>query len=142
MRDAKKDCELLLSMAMQFAQEMLTKFQGFYPFGCRLSPDGKMAHAAGWTGEEHPNPQEVITMLEDGFRDGAARGDYQATALAYESLVIPPGKQDKLDAIAVHLDHRDNYSVVVYYPYEISPEGELKLGEPFASPGKNAIFGS
>jgi hypothetical protein len=62
-----------------------------------------------------------------------------STPLQYPSA-IAPGATVKQDAIAVNLDHRGDYSVVVMFPYVFSSSGELVVSAPFASPGARAIF--
>ena len=42
--------------------------------------------------------------------------------------------------MSIRLDHRDDYSVVVTFPYRFLPGGELEFDEPFAVTGKNEIF--
>jgi len=55
-------------------------------------------------------------------------------------LVIPSGKDVKQDAIAVRLDHRDGYSVIVVFPYTIGPAGNVALEAPYAAKGEQKIF--
>ena len=140
MVDPKSDCEDVLNSVLPFAVEMLTQHREFFPFGGTMSADGQIVHTGGWTGEEHPESTEVIELLEKGFRAGAVRGEYKATAIVYDIRTIPPGKQDKQDAIAVALDHRENYSAIVIFPYSFAPDGQLDIETPFAMKGDSKIF--
>ncbi len=140
MNDPKSECEELLNAVLPFAEEMLSKHHEFFPFGGTMSADGEIAHTAGWTGDEQPASTEVIELLERGFRAGAQRGEYKATALVFDIRTIPPGKEEKQDAIAVALDHRDDYSVVVIFPYSFTSGGELAIEDPFAMKGEEKIF--
>jgi hypothetical protein len=140
MTTPKEDCEQLMSAVVPFAEEMLARHHEFYPFGGTMALSGEIAHTGGWTGEEHPPSAEIIALLEGGFRDGAARGEYKATALVVDVRTIPPGKSEKQDAIAVRLDHRDGYSVQVLFPYSYSSSGELLVEDPFAVKGQGSIF--
>jgi hypothetical protein len=70
---------------------------------------------------------------------GAKAGKYRATALIYDVRVTLPSTGRKSDAIAVALDHRDHYSVVVMFPYQFTG-GELTIGSPFAQKGEGDIF--
>jgi hypothetical protein len=47
--------------------------------------------------------------------------------------------EEKSDAIAVSLNHRDNYSVVVFFPCKVG-SGKLILGTIFAQEGEADIF--
>ncbi len=140
MSDPKAECEDVMNAVLPFAEELLTKHREFFPFGGTMSADGEISHTGGWTDDEHPASTEVIELLENGFRTGAAKGEYKATALVYDIRTIPPEKEEKQDAIAVALDHRDNYSVVVVFPYSFMPDGQLEIEAPFATKGENKIF--
>jgi hypothetical protein len=137
----KADCEQLMNAALPFAEQMLRQHREFYPFGVTMSSVGEISQVGGWTGGEHPPSTEIIELLEAGFRDGAAKGMYRATALVVDVRTVPPGRSAKQDAIAVHLDHKDNYSVQVIFPYSFEASGELRIEEPFAAKGDGRTFG-
>ena len=140
MKTPKEDCEDLMNAVLPFAKQMLSQHREFFPFGATMSTSGEIAHSAGWTGTEHPPSNDVIALLNDGFRAGAVAGKYRATALVYDVRTIPPGATVKQDAIAVNLDHRGDYSVVVMFPYVFSSAGDLVVSDPFASEGARAVF--
>jgi hypothetical protein len=136
----KEECEALMNSLLPFAKELLSKRREFYPFGGTLSVDDKIVHSMSSTGEEHPLSQPLIDLLEAGFRDGAKRHLYKATAIVIDIRTIPPGKKEKQDAVEVRLDHVSGYSVRVVFPYAFSPKGTLELEPPFAAPGERRIF--
>ena len=140
MTDPKTECQDLMNALLPVAEEMLTKHREFYPFGGTMLADGQIAHTAGWTGDEHPPSAEIIQLLQDAFRDGAANGEYRATALLYDVRVTPPDRQQKQDAIAVALDHRDQYSRLVLFTYAFADDGQLEIDSPFATEGQNSVF--
>jgi hypothetical protein len=137
----KEECEALMNALVPFAQQQLSKHREFYPFGGTMSVDGKIAQSASSTGEEHPASQPLIDLLEKGFRDGAKRHLYKATAIVVDVRTIPPGKKEKQDAIEVRLDHVSGYSVRVLFPYAFSPKGDLEVALPFTVQGDGRIFG-
>jgi hypothetical protein len=51
-----------------------------------------------------------------------------------------PGTDTKSDAIQVALEHVDEYSVQVFFPYSFLND-ELVFGESFASRSDSRIFG-
>lgn len=136
----KEDCEDLLNAVLPLAQKYLADHGEFFPFGATLSTDGKQAITMAYDGTERPPSQPLIELLQDEFRQGAKGGKLAATALVYDVLVVPPGASAKTDAIAVELDHRENYSVIVFFPYVIKPD-QVVLGAAFANSGEHAIFG-
>jgi hypothetical protein len=137
--NAKSECEVLLNEAMPFAEKMLREHGEFYPYGYEMMAAGEIKQVAGYTGTDHPKSQKIIDLLIDGFKEDSAVHRIKATALVYDMLVLPPGASAKTDAIAVALDHQDNYSVIVIFPYVLS-HGHLTVGAPFAQKGKSLIF--
>jgi hypothetical protein len=137
--DAKADCETLMNEAIPFAKRMLREHGEFYPYGYVMKPSGEIALKAGYDGTEHPKSQVIIDLLTAGFKEDAAAGRVKATALVYDIRVIPPGASEKSDAIAIGLDHRDNYSVVVILPYVLN-HGEISVGTAFAQRREPHIF--
>jgi hypothetical protein len=53
---------------------------------------------------------------------------------------VPPGKSTKQDAVEIRLDHREDYSARVVFPYSFSASGAFTLEQPFAVAGENRIF--
>lgn len=139
MSDPKADCEALIGSVLPFAEQMLTTHGAFIPFGGAMRADGQIVSIAGYDENEHPQPANVIALMKDGFVEGARRGEYKATALVYDVRVELPSTEEKSDAIAVSLNHRDNYSVVVLIPYRIDGK-KLILGAVFAQEGEADIF--
>jgi hypothetical protein len=137
--DPKADCEALMNSALPFAEQMLTTHGEFFPFGAAMRIDGQLVSVAGYEGDENPRSTDVIRLIKAGFIQGAHRGQYKATAVLYDVRVKLPSTGDTSDAIAVSLNHRDHYSIVVIFPYKIS-RGKLMLGDAFAQNGESDIF--
>ena len=134
----KDECDLLVNTVMPFARQMLSQHHGFFPFGATMSPSGTISRTETPKGD-HP-PKELVVLIEQGFVDGAQQGLYKATAVALDVKTVPPGKNERQNAVEVRLDHRDHYSVKVVFPYSYSPSGELAFGPPFAVTGDKMIF--
>lgn len=138
-QNQKQECEQLMNAVLPFAERMLSKEGEFFPYGGALKSTGEIANIAGYDGREHPPSTDLIELLKQGFIAGANSGEYRATALVFDVRVVVPSTGEKSDAIAVSLNHKGNYSVIVYYPYELK-EGVLKYGEVFAQKGEYDIF--
>jgi hypothetical protein len=135
----KRDFDRLLSSVMPFAEQMLTKNGGFFPYGWTMNSDGNITAAAGYTGVEQPKSQEIIDLLKGAFHRQAQDGTIKACALAYDIRAIPPGQTEKTDAIAVNLDHRGGMSIVAIYPYSIENKKVIR-GKSWAVKGEGKIF--
>ena len=137
--DPKSDCEALMNSVLPFAEQMLSHHGEFLPFGGAMRPNGELVSVAGYDGDEHPRSLDLIRLIKDGFVAAACQGQYKATALIYDVRIKLPSTGDKSDAIAVSLNHRDNYSVVVIFPYKIE-NGKLTVGDALAQKGEADIF--
>jgi hypothetical protein len=122
-----------------FAEQMLTIHGAFIPFGGAMRADGQIASIAGYDENEHPQPTDAISLMKEAFIAAARRGEYRATAIVCDVKAKLPSTEEESDAIAVSLDHRDNYSAVVLFPYKIDG-GEVIWGTLFAQEGEADIF--
>jgi hypothetical protein len=138
---AKEEAQRLVDESLPFAEELLTKYGEFFPFGRVIEVGGAVGHHAGYPGGEQPPSSEVIDVLQKAWRQMAADGSIRATALTYDIRTIPPGRSEKQDAVCIAIDHRDSYSVRVIFPYRIV-DGVPDIESPFAVEGSYAIFGS
>jgi hypothetical protein len=136
----KSQCEQLLNEVLPFAKKMLSEHGEFYPFGASMKPDGEIVIAGASDGREHPPSQPLIDILRQSFHADAKSGAIIASATVYDVRTIPPGATSKTDAVAVELDHRDNYSVVVLFVYTVSA-GTVQFAAPIAHQGTFEIFG-
>jgi hypothetical protein len=139
MASPKSECEDLMDEALPLAERMLREHGEFYPYGLTLDMTGKVAHLGATDGTERPASAPLIKLLTAQFEDGAKAGKYRATALVYDVRVLDPSKGAKSDAIAVALDHRESYSVVVFVPYTIQA-GKYRPGKIFAQKGEGHVF--
>jgi hypothetical protein len=139
--EIKEDVEALLNELMPLANEMISQHGEFFPFGSVLDADGNVQSPQAWTGSEAPEARQQVDALMSTFRELAEAGNIRASALLFDCLTIPPGETERVDAVAVQLDHRDGYSAVVFFPYEIDEDKSVSFAEPFAFEGDHEIFG-
>ncbi len=140
MADAKADVEALMDSAIPFAEQMLREHGEFLPFGAAMRTGGEIVSVAAHDGNDQPPSADLIELLRDGFRRSGKSGEFLATAIIYDVRVRSPSAAQVTDAIAAALDHKDNYSVIVFFPYTLN-DGELEFGESFAQAGESHIFG-
>ncbi|HYQ40502.1 MAG TPA: hypothetical protein VER11_00995 [Polyangiaceae bacterium] len=136
----KDECEALMSALLPVAEQLLSEHRVLRPFGCTLSADDRIVRVGGHGGEPAADDAALIAQFREAFRDGAARGELKATALSYSAASAMPGKAAPQAAVFVHLNHRDNYSIVVTFPYHFGSQGELVIEEPFANDGEHDVF--
>ena len=118
---------------------MLEAHGEFLPYGQAMDKEGKFIAIGASDGREHPPSKDLIQILRNGFREGAKAGKYRATALVYDVRITLPSTGAKSDAIAVSLNHQDNYAAIVFLAYRIA-EGKVVMGEVFAQQEENYAF--
>jgi hypothetical protein len=136
---AKEACETLMNAVLPFAVKCLSENGEFYPYGGVIRSSGEIAFEAAYDGEDHPPSLDLIKLLRAAFIEQAGRGKLLATAVVYDVTTTLPSSGQRSDAIAIDLDHRDNYSVTVYLPYELA-DAAPQFGEAFAKEGDFAVF--
>jgi hypothetical protein len=134
MATCKDDCEALMSEVLPVAEQMLTEHRTLQPFGSTMSSSGRIAHMGGYDAQRTVSDAELASEYEASFRDGAARGEIKASALVLGTT------NDAQGSVEIRLDHLENYSLVVTFPYRFTAGGELVIDEPFASTGSHRIF--
>lgn len=137
---SKEECEKLMNVILPAAEQMLARYGEFYPFGGTMDLNGKVSLIAAYEGNEHPLSQTVIDLLTQGFQSDAKAGKIKATAIIYDMRVTLPGSNVKTDAICIQLDHKDGYTVEVFFPYTIDGNKEVRLQKAFAQRGKGLIW--
>lgn len=139
MSSAKADCEALMNWLLPFAKQLLGQHGEFHPYGGAMQTDGNLKSVFGWDGDEHPPAAELIRLIKDGFIACANDGSFKATALVYDVRIALSPNGETSDAIAVSMNHRDNYSVVVLLPYRID-NGRVIYDQVMARPGEADVF--
>ena len=106
-----------------------------------MKPDGEIVHVgAKDPNTDCPKSQDLIAILRNSFGDLAKNNRCKATALIYDVVVRSSGQNRKSDAIQVCLDHVDNYSAEVFFPYRVADK-QVVYGQTFAQEGNYDIFG-
>ena len=139
MSDAQAEAEELVNAVLPHAENMLIAHGEFFPFGGAMTLDGDIAELA--IGEEHRDSpiEAIVDALKEKLRSGADSNTYRATALVFPVRAELPGAEDECDAVAIALDHRANFSVVLMIPYALK-DGGVEFGEAFAQQGEREIF--
>jgi hypothetical protein len=139
MTSTEAEAEKLLHAALPFAKKMLNEFGEFLPYAEALKFDDSFVSIGATTGQERSPSKELIQLLRGHLRTGAKAGTYKATALVYDVRISLSLADEKSDAIAISINHRDRYAVLVFFPYRLEEKG-LVLGEAVAQQEENFVF--
>lgn len=135
------DCDKLLNATLPFAEKMLKAHGEFFPYGAALNFRDEIVHVAGYDGRERPPSKDVILFIKNVFLQKAKLDGYKATALVYDARIVLPSTGNKSDAIVISLNHLNDYSVKVIFPYVLS-DGQLIIGEEYVERGEADVFNS
>jgi hypothetical protein len=137
---SREEGNKLLNALLPFAQRMLAKHGEFHPFGAFLNQKSEVTLLAGYNGDEHPAPKDLIEMMYKTLSKEANQKGYLAVGICYDVLVTPPKEAKKTDAIQVAIEHSDGEAVNVYIPYRKNWLGKIGYGEIFASAAVPRVF--
>jgi hypothetical protein len=138
---SKDDMNTILNDAVNTALYFLEKNGEFFPFGVVLVSNKEVRHVQGWTGDEQPPSEEVISLLKSGMRQAARRGEYLSIALVSDVRIRRANSEQIVDAIRISLEDMEAAPVICYLPYSLS-DGSLLTEEMEFEPGESSIFNS
>ncbi|MHC9084207.1 hypothetical protein ACYX7E_04110 [Luteimonas sp. RIT-PG2_3] len=132
---ASEDINALFNEALGFAEYMLLKHGEFIPFGVSMSLEGKTAQVAGSLGTEQPKSADMVSFLQSSFAQSASLGYIRAGGVCLDMYVVPPGQEQKSDAVCIRLAHVSGETMEVFVPYSRDKNGAFQLGQTFATAG-------
>jgi hypothetical protein len=139
---AHPELDELFNILLPFAKQMLLEYGEFYPFGAVMSSSGETRMVgAKMEGDDHPPSESLIDLLTDAFKEQAARRELRAAGICYDVLTVPPGEDQKRDAICCGLEHYTGEWVDVFLPYLKTEDGNIQYGEVFAAQRMAQFFG-
>ncbi|QIZ76112.1 hypothetical protein [Ferrimonas lipolytica] len=133
----------LLNAAMPLAHKLLTETGEFMPFAAAMTPAGDFVSVDVPEDQEEENPSEaMVADLQLVLRQAAGEGEYIATAVVYDTgILLGEDAQEPQDAVAVNLDHKSGFAMVVFVPYTIV-DGKVQFAEMMAQEAESIIFAS
>ena len=132
------DVRKLMNYGVALARQILGEYSAFHPFAFVMETNGKIGQVALSEGRDHEGSLVLTTLLEI-LQVQAAEGRYRAVVIMAD-VTITLGDEET-DAIRAGLEHASGYCVNIYFPYERSEEGALKLGEALSEAREGAVFG-
>ncbi|MCU1332690.1 MAG: hypothetical protein JWM08_1682 [Candidatus Angelobacter sp.] len=130
---AHPELDALFNTLLPFAQKMLQKYGEFLPFGAIMSSSGEIRDVgASIEGDDYPTSQPLLDLLTETFKTQAAKGELRAAGICYDVLTVPPGEDQKRDAICCGLEHYSGETADVFVPYVKARDGDVQYGKFFS----------
>jgi hypothetical protein len=135
---ARDDYNSLLEFLVPFAEQMLRKQGGFFPFAAAVTTGGEVEAFATAEESDTPEAEQVMGNLTQGFTAEARAGKIRTTAICFDGRVTVEG--EKTDAIIIKLEHVSGEAAEAYVPYRKIKAGKYELGDLAAGPSEPTIF--
>jgi hypothetical protein len=132
-------CDQLINALFPFAQQMLARAGTFHPFGAFINADGQVETVAGYDGNEHPQPREIIDLITRGFRQRVADHTCRAVGICVDVRFVPPGQTERVDAALASLEDAAG-GLNVYLPYRKQPDGRIAYLDLVSMHAHQTIF--
>jgi hypothetical protein len=132
--------EDLFKALLEFAKEMLAEVGQFHPFGATVDLQGNVVYAPFRRDSQIPSPEEIVSILTRTFQEQAEAGEVRACGICMDVLILPPGEEQRRDAIGLKMEEENGEAVDIYVPYRKKGAGGIDYEEPIATPRSPEIF--
>jgi hypothetical protein len=133
-----KDFEVLITLFLPFAEEMLLKFGEFLPFAGAINHAGEVVSVGDQAGAGSASPGDLVDSLKQTLKTG--NENYKAGAVFYDVRTTDNETGEQAEAIAVFIEHRDGKSAYeFFYPYKVSQQN-INIDESFGNEAHREIF--
>jgi hypothetical protein len=138
--EAQQDVRLLVDTSLAVARKTLSEQGDFHPFAFFMKADGGLQRLTPKADAALPEPEAMLQLLQQSFRERAAAGECRAVAVVADVVIALPGGSGQSDALQIGLEHRSGWCRNFFYPFEKSPEGEIRFQKPISGHRAGAVF--
>lgn len=142
--DESPELNEMLNAVLPFAQDMLVKEGGFYPFAVTMDGEGEMTAKSYEIDDEDTEPERVLFALAEEVRKETAEEALRAVALCWDARIQAGDEEELRDAVAVAVETPAGEAVEVFVPYgpALDPEGEgtIIFGDAVAAERRPSLF--
>ncbi len=134
------DFDKLIGAVVPIAQNIIRDLGTFIPFGAFITKDGELQLAGGEGDATRFDPQQILDMYLDAYREAAAAESFVSTVLCVDVRVQLPGEIEKTDAIRMMLEHCEGEALDAFMPYKKDANSEVVYGRMFAQSAEPKVF--
>ena len=122
----------LLDVLLPFGKRMLDKHGEFYPYAAVVGGDDKVNLLMEYTGDERPNPTNLLEFLLQSLKKQVFEQKCQAVGLCVNMTVVDPRNNEKGDALQFIFEHQSGEALETYFPYKKKFLRGYEFAKPFA----------
>lgn len=126
------DLDLLYGRICAISEKLLEKHGEFFPFGMSLTRDGQLVASSAECAEQHPDVETVRQQVTTGMSGLLERGEIRGYAIATNVTFLPPGEEERTDAVQITLRHESGEAMEIFATYE-DGEGGRSFGKVYVS---------
>jgi hypothetical protein len=123
--EVSKHFDTLKEHLFAVANDLLVRFGTFYAFAAVINKDGACEHWQAQDGNEPSSAQEHYSFLARALSAATAKFDFRAVGICVDVRAVPPGYDNKVDTVMMHLEHKLGYAIQALFPYIKNPDGTL-----------------
>ena len=136
---AQDDVQLLVDTSLAVARKTLAQEGDFHPFAFFMNPEGGLQRLTPKKDIAQPEPDALLQILEQAFRERAAAGQCRAIAVVADVVIAVPGG-GKSDALQIGIEHRSGWCRNLFYPFRRSDDGAIQFDAEITAHREGVVF--
>jgi hypothetical protein len=136
---AQEDVQLLVDTSLAVARKTLAEEGDFHPFAFFMNPEGGLQRITPKKDAALPEPDALLQILQQAFRERAAAGQCRAIAVVADVVIALPGGGES-DALQIGIEHRSGWCRNLFYPFRRSDDGEIRFDPEISGHRAGVVF--
>jgi hypothetical protein len=128
----------LIDACIKMSENLLKKFDEFYPIAFGITQSLKVINVATHSGNEFPDVNDKLEDLTKALKKSDQDNRFIGVAICSNVFVTKPDSIEKIDAVEIKFDMKEKYRLNFYIPLKYLLEDEKDI-EPFYLKG-NMFF--
>ncbi len=141
---SRDDFAALSDVLMEHAKRAIIEDGALFPIGATVTASGGVVPLMRRSSfdEEKDDVRSLVNEILRAFRTLAKEKRARAVAWCVDMRVVPPGSQDKTDALMLFCESVDGTALVVMNPYADAPGPETKFVGRHVLSTEPQVFGT
>jgi hypothetical protein len=141
---SRDDFAALSNVLLEHAKRAIIEDGALLPVGATVTEGGEVVPLARINSfdDEKDDVQSLVDEILRTFRTLAKEKKVRAVAWCVDMRVVPPGSQDKTDALMLFCESVDGAALVVMNPYADAPGPATKFSGRHVLSTESRVFGA
>ena len=113
---SKYNLEDLINFIKEQVQAFISDGGEFYPFGTCIDKYDKLVPVSAFSEQEFPSPLELISVLENNFRERVITGEFKVAAIVTDVTIKEDGlAYNAIEIRMIELGREEHKEYIKYY---------------------------